>query len=92
MSVARITTATFSSEQTADKFLAQYAKTAVTDFPEAEQLLTVKVDGNVVIGVGLYANNEALERASATRKKTLDNSDVLSIDTKVGFVEINHTN
>ena len=37
MSVARITTATFSLGQTADKFLAQYAKTAVTDFPEAEQ-------------------------------------------------------
>jgi hypothetical protein len=92
MSVARITTATFSSEEEADKFLAQYANNAVSDFPEAEQLLTVKVDGSVVIGVGLYANNEALERASATRKKTLDNPDVLSIDTKVGSVVINHTN
>ncbi|MDP6103070.1 MAG: hypothetical protein QF399_00245 [Gammaproteobacteria bacterium] len=91
MSVARITTVTFSSEEAADKFIAQYAKNAVSDFPEAEQLLTVKADSNIVIGVGLFPNNETLERASAARKKILNNPDILSIDAKVGSVEVNHT-
>jgi len=34
-----------------------------------------------------------MERASASRKKVLDsNEEVVSIDTIVGAVEINHTN
>jgi len=34
-----------------------------------------------------------MERATAARKKALDsNQEVVSVDTKVGTVEINHTN
>jgi len=44
------------------------------------------------VAVTLYADQEAMERASASRKKVLDaNKDVLSVDTIVGSVEINHT-
>jgi len=54
--------------------------------------LGVKAEGNKLVAVTLYADQEAMERASASRKKVLDaNKDVLSVDTMVGTVEINHT-
>ena len=43
--------------------------------------------------VTLYENNKVMERATAARKKVLDSSqEVVSIDTKVGSVVLNHTN
>ena len=48
---------------------------------------------NIVIYVSLYANNEAMERATATRAQALDSiQGLVSVDTKIGTVEINHTN
>jgi hypothetical protein len=92
MSVARITTVTFNSQEAADVASASYVENSPNDFPEAEQLLGVKVEGNKLVAVTLYADQEAMERASASRKKVLDaNKDVLSVDTMVGSVEINHT-
>tara|TARA_B100000959_G_scaffold218538_1_gene230669 strand:- start:23 stop:166 length:144 start_codon:yes stop_codon:yes gene_type:complete len=45
------------------------------------------------IAVSLYADTEAMERASATRGKALDSiQGIVSVDTKVGTVAINHTN
>ena len=93
MSVARITTVTFNSKEAADIAVASYVENSPNDFPEAEQLLGIQADGNILIAVSLYADNEAMERASASRKKVLDsNKEVVSVDTKVGTVEINHTN
>ena len=57
-----------------------------------EQLLGVKAEGNKLVAVTLYADQDAMERASASRKKVLDaNQDVLSVDTMVGSVELNHS-
>ena len=93
MSVARITTITFNSKEAADIAKKSYVENAPNDFPEAEQLLGIQADGNILIAVSLYADNEAMERATAARKKALDsNQEVVSVDTKVGTVEINHTN
>ena len=93
MSVARITTITFESNEAADIAKKSYVENAPNDFPEAEQLLGIQADGNILIAVSLYADNEAMERATAARKKALDsNQEVVSVDTKVGTVEINHTN
>ena len=92
MSVARITTVTFNSQEAADVASASYVQNSPSDFPEAEQLLGFKAEGNKLVAVTLYADQEAMERASASRKKVLDaNKDVLSVDTMVGSVEINHT-
>ncbi len=92
MSVARITTVTFSSQEAADVASASYVENSPSDFPEAEQLLSVKADGNKLVAVTLYADQDAMERASASRKKVLDaNQDVLSVDTMVGSVELNHS-
>ncbi len=93
MSVARITTVTFNSKKAADNAAASYVENSPNDFPEAEQLLGIQADGNTLIAVSLYADNEAMERASASRKKILNsNQEVVSVDTKVGTVGINHTN
>ena len=92
MSVARITTVTFNTQEAADVASASYVENSPNDFPEAQQLLGVKAEGNELVAVTLYADQEAMERASASRKKVLDaNKDVLSVDTMVGSVEINHT-
>ena len=92
MSVARITTVTFNSQEAAAVASASYVAHSPNDFPEAQQLLGVKAEGNKLVAVTLYADQEAMERASASRKKVLDaNKDVLSVDTMVGTVEINHT-
>ena len=92
MSVARITTVTFNTQEAADVASASYVENSPSDFPEAQQLLGVKAEGNKLVAVTLYADQEAMERASASRKKVLDaNKDVLSVDTMVGTVEINRT-
>ena len=93
MSVVRVTTITFESNEAADIAAESYVKNAPTDFPEAEQLLGIRSEGNLFIAVSLYADNEAMERASATRGKALDSiHGIVSVDTKVGTVAINHTN
>ena len=93
MSVARITTVIYKSQEAAENASASYVENSPNDFPEAEQLLSIKADGNKLIFVSLYADNEAMERASASRKKNLDsNQEFISVDASVGTVEINHTN
>ena len=93
MSVARITTVTFSSSEAANVASSSYADNAPSDFPEAEQLLGIHAEGNMFIAVSLYADNATMERATATRAKALDSiQGIVSVDAKVGTVEINHTN
>ena len=66
--------------------------TRTRTMPEAQQLLGVKAEGNKLVAVTLYADQDAMERASASRKKVLDaNQDMLSVDTMVGSVELNHS-
>tara|TARA_B100000029_G_C16782864_1_gene669964 strand:+ start:128 stop:409 length:282 start_codon:yes stop_codon:yes gene_type:complete len=93
MSVARITTITFDSKETADIAMKSYVDVAPNDFPEAEQLLGIHAEGNTCIYVSLYTDNESMERATSTRSKALGSiQGIVSVDTKVGCVEINHTN
>ena len=90
MSVGRVTTITFESNEAADVAVESYVKNAPTDFPGARQLLGIHSDGNVFIAVSLYADNEAMERATAIRGKALASiQGIVSVDTKVGTVEIN---
>ena len=93
MSVARITTVTFESNEAADIAAAAYVPNAPSDFPEAEQLIAIKADGNVNISVTLYEDSEAMERATAAKDKVIDSiQGIVSIDTKVGSVILNHSN
>ena len=92
MSVARITTLNFKSKDGADQVEETYKNNAPTEFAEAKQLLEVRVDDTTLMFVSLYADNDAMERASAARSKRMDlNKDLIeSIDGKTGNVILNH--
>ena len=94
MSVARITTINLKSKEAADEMVQNYSTTAPGKFPEAEQLLQIRAGDTTIIAISLYENNEAMERATATRTQSLDsNKDNFdSVDMKVGTVELNHSN
>ena len=92
MSVARITTLNFKSKEGADQIEETYKTNAPSEFSEAEQLLEVRVDDTTLMFVSLYADNDAMERASAARSKRMDlNKDLIeSVDGKTGNVILNH--
>ena len=94
MSVARITTLNFKSKEGADQIEDTYKNNAPTEFSEAEQLLEVRINETTLMFVSLYADNDAMERASAARSKRMDlNKDLIdSIDGKTGEVILNHSN
>ena len=94
MTVARITTLNFKSKEGADQIEETYKNSAPTEFAEAEQLLEVRVDDKTLMFVSLYADNEAMERASAARSNRMDiNKDIIeSMDGKTGNVILNHNN
>ena len=90
MSVVRVTTINFDSEENAGIAVKSYAETAPNDFPGADQLLGIHAEGNIGIYVSLYADNEAMEKAAGTRSKALDSiQGIVSVDTTVGTAEIN---
>ena len=93
MSVARITTLKFSSKEGADQIEETYKANAPNEFNEAEQLLEVRVDDTTLMFVSLYVDNDAMERASASRTKRMDlNKDLIdSVDGKTGDVVLNHS-
>ena len=92
MSIARITTINFKSEEAADKSKEDYSLNAPNEFPEAEQLIQVHVNNTTVIAISLYANEEAMERATAARSKRMgtNQDEFESVDTKTGTVNLNH--
>ena len=92
MSVARITTLNFKEKSGADQIEETYKTNAPTEFAEAEQLLEVRVDDTTLMFVSLYADNDAMERASAARTKRMDlNKELIeSMEGKTGEVILNH--
>ena len=94
MSVARVTTINFKTKEGADEIVQSYTANAPSEFPEAEQLLQIRVDDTKVMAVSLYENNEAMERAAVARSRRMDSKkdNFSSVDTKIGTVELNHSN
>ena len=94
MSVSRITTLNFKSKDGADQVEETFKNNAPTEFAEAEQLIEVRVNDTTLMFVSLYADNDAMERASAARSKRMDlNKDLIeSMDGKTGNIILNHTN
>ena len=94
MSVARVTTLNLKSKEDADQIEETYKASAPTEFPEAEQLLEVRVNDTTLMFVSLYVDNDAMERASASKAKRMDlNKDLIdSMDGKTGEVILNHKN
>ena len=94
MSVARITTINFKSKEDADKSIEDYSSNAPSEFPEAEQLLQFRASDTTVMAISLYADKDAMERASAARSKRMSaNESVFEVvDTKTGTITLNHKN
>ena len=92
MSVARITTLNFKEKSGADQIEETYKTNAPTEFAEAEQLLEVRVDDTTLMFVSLYADNDAMERASAARTKRMDlNKELIqTVEGKTGEVILNY--
>ena len=93
MSVARITTINFKSKEAADKSIEDYSSNAPSEFPEAEQLMQIHVNDTIVMAISLYADEDAMERATAARSKRMSTNqdDFDSVDKKTGKVTLNHT-
>ena len=81
------------SKEGSDAWVQAYNSTAPSTYPEAEQILQIRVDDTTIIGVSLYENNEAMERASAARSQSFDSvqDNIVSVDMKIGTVELNHS-
>ena len=77
MTVARITTINFKSKEDADESIKDYSEKAPSEFPEAHQLLQIRASDTTVMAISLYADNEAMERASAARSKRMSNNCLL---------------
>ena len=94
MTVARITTINFKSKEDADQSIKDYSEKAPSEFPEAQQLLQIRASDTTVMAVSLYADNDAMERASAARSKRMSNNEKTFdvVDTKTGEVTLNHKN
>ncbi len=92
MSIVRITTVTLISQEVADAAASSYAVNAVNDFPSAEQLIGIKSDGNKLIAVSVYESQEAMDKADAEREKRMANPDIVSMESVVGTVTLNHIN
>jgi len=92
MSIVRITTVTLISQEIADAASSSYAANAVSDFPSAEQLIGIKSDGNKLIAVSIYESQAAMDKADAERDKRMANPDIISMESVIGTVTLNHIN
>ena len=92
MSIVRITTVTMCSKEVADAAALNYAARAANEFPSAEQLIGIQAEGNITMAVSIYENQEAMDKADAARGKRMANPDILSMESIVGTVTLNHTN
>ena len=92
MSIVRITTAVFSSQQAADAVAQGVAKDGRNMFPSVEQLIGIQSDGTTLISVGIYGSQRDMEKADAQKDKVMANPDIVSIETVVGNVAFNHVN
>ena len=75
-------------------FYLLYLAQPPSEFPEAQQLLQIRASDTTVMAISLYADNEAMERASAARAKRMSNNEKTFdvVDTKTGEVTLNHKN
>jgi len=92
MSIVRITTVTLCSAEVADASALGYASKAPNEFPSAEQLIGIRAEGNKAIAVSIYESQEAMDKADAARDKRMANPDIISMESIIGTVTLNHTN
>ena len=94
MSIARITTVKMASKEAADKQSEGSALIAPCDFPQACQLIGVRISDDTLMAVTIYPDEKAMKDADAAREKRLDTNkdNRVSVETFVGQVTLNHQN
>ena len=92
MAIARTTTIEWNSKETCDAREQDYIKNAPQEFPEASQLLFMRLNETTVMAVTLYPDEQTMQKADEARAKRLsiDETSRVSIETKVGTVTLNH--
>ena len=92
MAIARTTTIEWNSKETCDAREQDYINNAPQEFPDASQLLFVRLDETKVMAVTLYPDEQTMQKADEARAKRLsiDETSRVSIETKVGTVTLNH--
>jgi hypothetical protein len=80
------------SKEVADASALSYAAKAANEFPSAEQLIGIRAEGNKTMAVSIYESQEAMDKADAARDKRMVNPDIVSMESIIGTVTLNHTN
>ena len=94
MSIARITTVKMASKEAADKQSEGYTQNAPSEFPQAIQMIGVRISDDTLMAVTIYPDEKAMKDADAAREKRLDTNkdNRVSVETFVGQVTLNHQN
>ena len=94
MSIARITTVKMASKEAADQQTQGYVQSAPSEFPQASQLIGIRIDDVTLMAVTIYPDEKAMKDADAAREKRLDTNkdNRVSVETFVGQVTLNHQN
>lgn len=92
MAIARTTTIEWNSKETCDAREQDYINNAPQEFPDASQLLFVRLNETTVMAVTLYPDEQTMQKTDEARAKRLsiDETSRVSIETKVGTVTLNH--
>ena len=94
MSIARITTVKMASKEAADEPSHGYTQNAPSEFPQASQMIGVRISDDTLMAVTIYPDENAMKDADAAREKRLDTNkdNRVSVETFVGQVTLNHQN
>ena len=71
MTIARITTVEWNSKETCDTREQDYVNNAPQEFPDASQLLFMRLDETTVMAVTLYPDEQTMQNADEARAKRL---------------------
>lgn len=94
MSIARITKVQMSSKEAADEQSQGYTQNAPFEFPQASQMIGLRISDDTIMAVTIYPDEDAMKDADAAREKRLDTNkdNRVSVETFVGHVTLNHQN
>ena len=82
------------SKEAADEQSHGYTQNAPSEFPQASQMIGVRISDDTMMAVTIYPDENAMKDADAAREKRLDTNkdNRVSVETFVGQVTLNHQN
>ena len=94
MSIARVTTVKMDSKEAADEQTQGNVPSAPSQYPQASQLIGIRIDDVTLMAVTIYPDAETMKAADAAREKRLNTNieNRVSVETVVGEVTLDHHN